>query len=131
MRKIFVLMLSILAFIVVTNVKAENLVMNYYGNPYYVISGNGEYHSSIATFFELNGDVAYCVEPGILVTDFSYHIENIDTLPYSNTKLNLVKLIGYYGYEYPNHLNNSYRLATQALIWETLTEKSVQSMSHL
>ena len=126
MRKIFVLMLSILAFIVVTNVKAENLVMNYYGNPYYVISGNGEYHSSIATFFELNGDVAYCVEPGILVTDFSYHIENIDMLPYSNTKLNLVKLIGYYGYEYPNHLNNSYRLATQALIWETLTEKSVQ-----
>ena len=125
MKKMFLLVLGILTFLVSRNVYAENLVMNYYGNPYYVISGNGEYHSSIVTYFELNGDVAYCVEPGILVTDFNYLEEDINTLPYNTNQINLIKLIGYYGYEYPTHTTSNYRMATQALIWENLTGKTV------
>ena len=125
MKKIFLLILGVFLFVRLQNVNAENLIMTYSGNPYYVISGNGEYHSSIVTYFELNGDVAYCVEPGVLVTDFNYIEEDINTLPYSPEKINIIKLIGYYGYEYPNHQTNSYRMATQALIWENLTGKTV------
>jgi len=125
MKKLFVLMFSILAFIITLNVKAEQLVMNYSGNPYYVISGNGNYHSSIVTYFEIDGDVAYCVEPGILITDFAYHEEDVSTLPYSSSIIKLIKLIGYYGYEYPGHQTDNYRMATQALIWETIKAQSV------
>ncbi|MBR3661514.1 MAG: Cys-Gln thioester bond-forming surface protein [Bacilli bacterium] len=126
MTKIFVFMFSIIAFIICINVKAEQLVMNYSGNPYYVISGNGNYHSSIVTYFDINGEVAYCVEPGILITDFNYYEESINTLPYNDNKINLIKLIGYYGYEYPNHQTKEFRMATQALIWETIKEESVE-----
>ena len=126
MKKIFVFMFSILTFLISVNVKAEQLVMNYYGNPYYVISGNGNYHSSIVTYFEINGEVAYCVEPGILITDFEYHEEDINSLPYSNNQINLIKLIGYYGYEYPNHQTSEFRMATQALIWETIRGENVE-----
>ena len=125
MKKFFLFTFNILLFFIALNVKASNLTLNYYGNPYYVISGNGESHSNIVAFYEFNGEVAYCVEEGVDITDYSYYEANINDLPYNEEKINLIKLIGYYGYEYPNHLTNNYRIATQALIWETLTEKNV------
>ena len=90
-KKIFIFILSsIFTFIFSKNVLAESsekLVMNYSGNPYYVISGNGHYHSSIVTYFNLNGETAYCIEPGVLVTNLDYYKESIDILPYSKKKL--------------------------------------------
>ena len=39
--------------------------------------------------------------------------------------MNDIKLIGYYGYEYPGHDNLNYHIATQALIWEKLKNINV------
>ena len=99
--------------------------MEYVNNPYYYREWENTVDSGKLTFYKLDGKVVYCIEPGEHITDNTYLEASIDTLGLSNEVLRDIKLIGYYGYEYPGHDNLNYHIATQALIWEKLRNMRV------
>lgn len=119
MRKIILILLMILTLNVKANVIVEeqDIYFQRYG-------GGKEYLSEKYKHFYVDGRVAYCVEPGIPVTTNIY--EKIDMLPYDKSIVDKLKLIGYYGYNYKNHYDEKYRMATQALIWELLGGQTVE-----
>ena len=106
-------------------VSAKNLVLDYENNPYYFREWEDHFDSGKLTFYNLDGEVVYCVEPGLHITDNTYLESNMDILGLSDEVLESIKLIGYYGYEYPGHDTNNYRMATQELIWEKLRNINV------
>lgn len=126
MKKILITIIFILLFSF--DVKANDLVLNmeFQDNIYYVRRGSG-YSSNILSFYTIDSKVAYCVEPGVLITNFNYISEDsLDNLNLSLEIKELISLIGYYGYEYENHHTTRFRMATQALIWEVVTKDIVE-----
>ena len=121
-KTIIIILLLILSLL---NVKAANLEMDYINNPYYYRVWENTTDTGKLTFYNLDGKVVYCVEPGAHITDNTYFEVSSDVLGLSNEILNNIKLIGYYGYEYPGHDTVNYKIATQALIWEKLRNLSV------
>ena len=99
--------------------------MEYVNNPYYYRVWDNNVDNAKLTFYKLDGKVAYCIEPGAHITDNIYLEASIDSLGLSENILKEIKLIGYYGYEYPGHDNINYHIATQALIWEKLRNMDV------
>lgn len=101
------------------NVFASTLNYDFSGY-YYERSDNGANYSSwkLENYY-VDGNVAFCIEPGIP--------EGNPMIPggWENTGLsNDIKqrmlLIAYYGYQYNGHQTQGYRAATQALLWETI-----------
>lgn len=116
--------LIITLFLIITlNVKANAIVeeQNIYFQRY---GGDKPYLSEKYKHFYVDNLVAYCVEPGMPVTTDEY-IE-LNELPYEKEIINKLKLIGYYGFNYKNHTDNKYRMASQALIWELLGGQTVE-----
>lgn len=115
----------------IINVNASNKVkikLDYQDNVFYVRSGNNlEYHSGKYLYYSLDGDVAYCIEPGIQITDWDYLFStDLTTSPHSKEVTAKMQLVGYYGYEYPGHQTQKYRMATQAIIWELANGQNVE-----
>ena len=104
-----------------TDVHASTLVQTPIDNIYYTRRGGGQsYLSAQYNTYDMDGKVVYCIEPGIDITTHDYVGANgFINSPYSNEINQKIQLIGYYGYEYPGHNTLRYRMATQALIWET------------
>lgn len=101
------------------NVFASTLNYDFSGY-YYERSDNGANYSSwkLENYY-VDGNVAFCIEPGIP--------EGNPMIPggWENTGLSndikqRVLLLAYYGYQYNGHQTQGYRAATQALIWETI-----------
>ena len=80
---------------------------------------DGKTHSWNLTWYEFNGRVAYCIQPGIAEGDI-YQIGNLDSYNISNEQKERIMLLAYYGYDYTGHQTPEYRAATQALLWETI-----------
>ena len=75
MKKIFMLMLGIFTLVFSKNVMAqsiERLELEYQNNPYYYRVWDNHTDSALLTFYNLNGDVAYCIEPGADITTREY-----------------------------------------------------------
>lgn len=104
-----------------TDVHASTLVQTPIDNVYYTRRGGGQsYLSAQYNTYDMDGKIVYCIEPGIDITTHDYVGANgFINSPYSNEINQKIQLIGYYGYEYPGHNTLRYRMATQALIWET------------
>jgi len=118
-KYVLVVLISIILTFINVKAESENLVMEYINNPYYLrYFEDGSWDSGRLTYYYLNGNVAYCVEPGVHITTNIYEDSVISNLSLSDDVLEKIKLIGYYGYEYPNHNTEKYHMATQALIWE-------------
>ncbi len=109
------------------NVNAATMGFTYPSGIYFERTGS-HYVSNAVPFYTVDGKITYCVEPGVEVTTYSYHSVTFNNanLPYDINKLKEVELIGYYGYEYPGHQTNRYRVATQALIWEHTSSDPVR-----
>lgn len=104
-----------------TDVHAATLTEEKVPDVWYTRRGGGKpYMSAQYTLYSMDGKVVYCIEPGVDITthDYSGAIGWINS-PYSNEINQKIQLIGYYGYNYPGHQTLRYRMATQALIWET------------
>lgn len=112
------------------NVKAENvkLVLTYKEGVYFARFGNGGPYTSMAfPFYTTNGKITYCIEPNVEIKTYDYQlIDSSSALPYSNEIKSKIQLIGYYGYEYPGHQTDNYRIAAQSLIWEIASGQEVQ-----
>lgn len=120
MLKTIIIILSTLLCITNTNASAKIEKQNIYYARY---GGGKPYLSDKVEYFEIDGNTAYCIEPGMPISTTDY-IE-MNELPYSNDIIEKIKLIGYYGYNYENHKTNNYRLATQALIWNLIGGQKV------
>lgn len=79
----------------------------------------GEDHITNLAWITANGEVAYCIEPGVLGDKASYYSSttNINETNLKGVDTNKLSLIGYYGYGYGNHVSREYYMATQELIW--------------
>lgn len=88
---------------------------------WYTRRGGGKpYMSAQYETYTMNGKVVYCIEPGIDIATTSYlGYDGLQSSPYSAEINKKIELIGHYGYDYPGHQTLRYRMATQALIWET------------
>ena len=69
---------------------------------------------------------AYCLELG---KDISSNIYTYSTafeeLPYDKDTLDYIKIVAYYGYDYPGHNTVEYYMAAQELIWEKISDVDV------
>ena len=130
MKKILSLLFGALYFLIFVfgiRVKALELVEEPIDNVWYFRKGGGiSSFSAQFKYYSIDGKTTYCIEPGEHITTHSYEeTQEIDS-PYSNEINDLIGLIGYYGYDYPGHNTDKYRMATQALIWEKINGQTVE-----
>ncbi|MCI9434027.1 MAG: Cys-Gln thioester bond-forming surface protein [Bacilli bacterium] len=104
-----------------------NLVKDNYENVYYVQNGMPEHYGSDIQFkFTLNGKTAFCMDPIAPITKYEYNgIPLIESIYNKQTQDYLNKVI-YYGYDYPGHQTERYYMATQALIWEHISNYVIE-----
>ena len=133
MKKIFKILSFVLAlgsFFMLTldDVQAEKVKIkfDYQSNVYYTRIGSDMNESHQFLYYSLNGVPAFCIEPGVDINDWDYITGDITKSPYNDEITNKIVLIGHYGYDYPNHQTQKYRMATQALIWETVKDLKVE-----
>ena len=74
--------------------------------------------------YYFNGNVAFCIEPGIHITSYEYVETNESSLNISADMIRRLTLITHYGYDYPGHQTDRYFVATQNLIWKTVANYS-------
>ncbi len=84
------------------------------------------YRTFYAERYELNGHAAYSVEAGIRIDTEMYSQEvGYSMMNFDSETENFIKLVTYYGYDYPGHNTMNYYLASQELIWEKITLRDV------
>jgi hypothetical protein len=84
------------------------------------------YRTFYAERYELNGHAAYSVEAGIRIdTEMYSSEEGYSMMNFDSETENFIKLVTYYGYDYPGHNTMNYYLASQELIWEKITLRDV------
>ena len=125
----FLLVLTSIFILKTDNVYAAQKVkisFDYQSNVYYTRKGDGLNDSHQYLYYSLNGTPAFCIEPGVDINDWDYLVYGIEKSPFNAEKTNRMQLIGHYGYDYPGHHTQKYRMATQALIWETAKNLKVE-----
>lgn len=104
----------------VQNVSASTLTYDFSGY-WYERSDNGNNYSSWRQEnYYVDGNVAYCIEPGIPEGTNQYRVTDWSQTGLSTAIKDKVTLYAYYGYQYDGHQTIKYRMATQGLIWESI-----------
>ena len=111
-----------------TDVSAATLVREQVPNVFYARSGGGKpYGTSFVENYTMDGKVVYCIEAGVAITTDTYvGKEGWINSPFSEEINKRIQLIGYYGYDYPGHQTQRFRLATQSLIWEVTSGQKIE-----
>ena len=105
------------------NVQAEEVRITYNNlkNIVYNMSLDGKSQSHTVTMFKMGDRIAYCIEPGVEITNNYYDIyTDWSKVDMSLELKSLLEKIGYYGYDYPGHQTNYYYIAAQELIWRAV-----------
>lgn len=71
-------------------------------------------------YIYVNGEIAYCVEPGVALGSSYIQSEDFLSVGIGESLKKELELITYYGYEYDGHASPYYYAATQAYIWEKM-----------
>ena len=134
MKKIPNLLLIMLSlFIITKNVRAEDnisLSKIRINNAYAVYDGLDRVHLFYAEKYSLNGNISYCIEPGIAMnTNIYSSTDDLTISGLDNSILEDVKLLAYYGFGYKNNLSDKYYMATQELIWDKITKRNTYWVS--
>lgn len=129
-EKILFLIVMILSLLWLPKVKASNkynLVKENYENIYYVQNGLPDHYGSDIQFkFTLNGKIAFCMDPIAPITKYEYNGMSLKDTTYDSKTQNYLNKVIYYGYDYPGHQNERYYMATQALIWEKISNYLIE-----
>ena len=130
-KKLMMYLLAIVSIFIlkVNDVYAAQKVkisLDYQSNIYFTRKGDGLNDSHQYLYYNLNGIPAFCIEPGVDINDWDYLVYGIEKSPFNAEKTHRMQLIGHYGYDYPGHKTQKYRMATQALIWETAKNLKVE-----
>ena len=124
MKKLFVLLLLLSVILRPNyNVQAEEVRITY--NKLKGIAYNqkidGKLKSNTVTMFQMGDRIAYCVEPGVEITNNYYDIyTDWSKVNFTDELKEYIEKIGYYGYEYPGHQTKYYYIAAQELIWKAV-----------
>ena len=103
-----------------TAVSAATLDYDFTGYYYERFDQNGNNYSSWRLEdYRIDGETAYCIEPGIPEGNPMYPADWSAT-GLSDSIKERVLLIGYYGQTYPGHNTVKYKAATQGMIWATI-----------
>jgi len=112
----------------VTQASASTLNQVKHSDVWFIRKGAG-INSASSRFAEysIDGEVTYCIEPGVQITSDTYYGEiGYVNSPYSPEINDRIGLIAYYGYEYPGHNTLRYRMATQFLIWKLTSPQTFE-----
>lgn len=107
---------------------SNNLTMNKTTTYYNRYGSDGNNSSWYWTKYNFENRTAYCIEPGIKEGTI-YNQGDWNNTGLSNSIRTRVYLLAYYGYDYPGHQTDSYRMATQAMIWEAVLGNTSVSFS--
>ena len=107
---------------------SNNLTMNKTTTYYNRYGSDGNNASWYWTKYNFENRTAYCIEPGIKEGTI-YNQGDWNNTGLSNSIRTRVYLLAYYGYDYPGHQTDSYRMATQAMIWEAVLGNTSVSFS--
>lgn len=103
-----------------TAVSAATLDYDFTGYYYERFDQNGNNYSSWRLEdYRIDGETAYCIEPGIPEGNPMYPADWSAT-GLSDSIKERVLLIGYYGQTYPGHNTVKYKAAAQGMIWATI-----------
>lgn len=105
-----------------------NLIKDTFDNTYtyYYDNDLGRQRYLIASRYIFGDNVAYCLEMGKPIDSFVYTVSNsFDGINIKKEDLEYIKLVSYYGYDYPGHQTDKFYMATQEFIWRRLGEPSI------
>lgn len=129
MKKFTYFILIMVSFLPRVLAETVTLVNNEFDDiyTYYYDNNLGRYRYLESGRYSFGGNVAYCLEIGKRISSMVYNISNsFDDINISENILNRIKLISYYGYDYPNHQTDRYYMATQELIWSELISSPIK-----
>ena len=93
---------------------------------YFYDEEQGKSRFVYAEKYSFNNNLAYCLELGKKIYGGIYTpTTSFDALNICEDKLERLKLIIYYGYEYPGHDTDAYFMATQELIWNEMSNTNI------
>ena len=107
---------------------SNNLTMDKTATYYNRYGSDGNNASWYWTKYNFDNRTAYCIEPGIKEGTI-YNQGDWNNTGYNNNIRTRTYLLAYYGYDYPGHQTDSYRMATQAMIWEAVLGNTSVSFS--
>ncbi len=117
---LFILAILFGSFIGAENVFAATMNYDFSGYWYERFDQDGNNHSSwkLEDYY-VDGEVSYCIEPGIPEGNPMYQ-GTWENTGLSDAIKERILLTAYYGYTYPGHQTREYRAATQGMIWATI-----------
>jgi hypothetical protein len=87
--------------------------------------GNGHIWNQLG-IIKANGKVSYCLEPNQFITESIYDSTDDFKVKGINDKdKEYLELLAYYGYNYKNHTDVNYYMASQELIWEHVSSYDI------
>ncbi len=87
---------------------------------------NGKRVRAQLFYLYVNDEIAYCIEPGVVLHDIPYQSSmDFESFGISDDIREELERIAYYGYDYENHQNLYYYMATQQLIWEKMGSQNI------
>ncbi len=99
---------------------------------YYYDSQLGRNRFLNASKYIFGDNVAYCLELGKKIESNIYTMSSsFDEINIDKEDIDYVKLVSYYGYDYPGHDSDRYYMATQELIWNRLSNVSIKWVKDL
>ncbi len=106
----------------ITKVSASSLSSEAIAGVYGIFISD-DYYSFPMDIYRMDGRVAYCIQPGTQIITSNYLATSDTSLSgLSQDKIDYIKLVAYYGYDYYNHQNYNYYIAAQELIWEKVVD---------
>ena len=118
------------------NVKAKEvtLVRQRIGDLYtYYYDDNYErYRFLFLNKYLFGENYAYCLELGKNINNNFYtYSTSFDDINIENDDMEYIKLVSYYGYDYPGHETDRYYMAAQELIWSKLSNINVKWVENM
>lgn len=86
---------------------------------------NGKQIQTELNYIYVNGEIAYCIEPGVALGTSYIKSEDFLSVGIGETLKKELELITYYGYEYEGHASPYYYAAVQEYIWEKMGAKNI------
>ncbi len=136
MKKILFFIIIMLFAIAKVNVKASEVTLvkeridDVYC--YYYDDNFGKYRFFYVDKYLLGENYGYCIQLGKKIEGNIYsYTTSFDDANISNSDLEYIKLVSYYGYDYPGHKTDKYYIATQELIWSRLSNVQMKWVVNL
>lgn len=130
MKKIVFLIFVVFTMIpIFVNASSATLVSNRYDDiyTYYYDAELGRTRYLEASRYSFGNKTAYCLEIGKRIESFNYIVyDSFDNIKINSDDLDYIKLVAYYGYDYPGHQTDKFYMATQTIIWTRLIRTNIK-----